>query len=147
MTIRARLFRLIAASAISSSVASAFATPMIEPGITESKVVYQHGDFIEVACAIKKNSCHVALGIGGRELTFGAKELRGLEPDPHGITLFFGDARRFSFRTDVVCPGIKTGNDPQFRCRVDAAVVDGHVEEITLAHFEEQTVSSTTWPS
>jgi hypothetical protein len=146
MTLRARLVKLIAALAFTCSSASAFATPMVEPARTVALAQYQHGDFVRVVCDLRKSICRVSIRIGGRRFDFGAKELSGLEPDPHGETLFYGSSERFSFRTEVVCPEASQEIEPQFRCRADATVANGKIQELRLERHQDRVMSSDLWP-
>jgi hypothetical protein len=124
----------------------ASATPMVEPGRTQVRADYKRGSFIQVKCEEVVNPCRVTLRIGGRSFSYGVEEFKGLEPDPRGEILFFGDANYFSFQVDVVCPEASQGEYPNFLCAVEVLVTDGKISTLTLERRVERSLPSQKWP-
>jgi len=118
---------------------SILATPMVEVAPRETRVTYQNGDTISVICTAK--NCEVLLHVEGSDFALGAKDLGGLEPDPHGIQLFVstfaGRSNRFSFRTQVVCPEVQEGKDPDTECFADVLMVGGKAADVSLYRRKE----------
>ena len=117
---------------------------MVEATPKEARVTYQNGDTIQVVCSQK--NCRVLLHVERRDFTFEAKDLGGLEPDPHGIQLyvsnFAGRSDRFSFRTQVVCPEAHGGSDSDTECFADVLMVQGKAADVSLYRRKESSYSS-----